>query len=146
MDRVQVINKMEEIYRKRKDPQYVRYITKKYHPEFINDIEDIVLGTPVGEQESKQIDLTPAKKQEIELETQDRADLVNKAKQYKSLVDEYGFESNIASPEIAGKMEGLRSDILSRIKKAETLGTLDKGLLDFADATWSKSYWTISPF
>lgn len=133
MDRVQVINKMEEIYRKRKDPQYVRYITKKYHPEFINDIEDIVLGTPIGEQDKKQMDLTPAKKQEIELETQYRADLVNQAKQYKSLVDEYGFESDIAGPEIAGKMEGLRSDMLARIKKAETLGTLDKGLLDFAD-------------
>lgn len=131
---------VSELYRKRKDPNYVKFALEQvgYDGNLVDQelsrMQAIESGQPVPTvQPSTAIDLTPEKRNNIQIENTDRQNLINNAAKYKELVDKYGFESTVANPEIAGQMSGLRAGLLSDIKKAETLGTLDKGLLDFAD-------------
>ena len=42
--RLQAINTIEEVKRKKKDPEFARYIAKKYYPEYYDDIEELVFG------------------------------------------------------------------------------------------------------
>lgn len=137
--RAQFRSRVDELMRKRKDPEYVRFALEQvgYDTSVIDQelgrYQAVATGQAVPQESQPSVDLTPAKQQELVTENSSRSTLIANAKEYKALVDEYGFESTVTNPEIAGKMGGLRSGLLADIKKAETLGTLDKGLLDFAD-------------
>lgn len=129
-----------EMRRKKEDPNFIRYVMDQegYDVSLVDaelaNLQRYESGEPFPVASySEKIDLTPAKQQEFFEENKNRETLIKNATEYKKLVDEYGFESSVFSPEIAGKMSGLRAGLLADIKKAETLGTLDKGLLDFAD-------------
>lgn len=60
--------------------------------------------------------------------------LLGLANQYKSLVDTYGYTNEVfGNPQTLGKINSLRAQMTSAYKKAETLGTLDRGVLDLMD-------------
>lgn len=77
-------------------------------------------------------DPTTRRQQTDKIEATDR--LIGLATQYKTIVDKYGYTNEIfGNSTVIGQINSLRSQMTAAYKSAETLGTLDRGVLDLMD-------------
>lgn len=60
-------------------------------------------------------------------------ELYQNIQEYKNLLDDVGFEGTTWGASNLGKFDALRGRITTTLKKAETLGTLDAGVLQLVD-------------
>lgn len=79
-----------------------------------------------------EIDPTTKRQQTDKIEATDR--LIGLASQYKSLIDKYGYTNEIfGNSTVVGQINSIRAQMTAAYKSAETLGTLDRGVLDLMD-------------
>ncbi len=81
----------------------------------------------------KEVEITLPEQSKMKVGMKAKEDLITKVNDYKSLLDEEGFATEMFSGDALGRMQAKRANIITAVKKAEALGALDKGLLEFAD-------------
>lgn len=75
-------------------------------------------------------ELDSTTKRQLTEQVEGSEDLLKLAKEYRSLVETYGYTNTIlGNPKVLGKISSLRNQMTAAYKQAETLGTLDEGVL-----------------
>lgn len=76
-------------------------------------------------------EIDPVTKRQLNETVDGTTELLTLAKKYRGLVDTYGYTNELfGSPQVLGQVESLRAQMTAAYKKAATLGTLDRGVLD----------------
>jgi hypothetical protein len=79
---------------------------------------------------SIEVEIDPTTRRQLEAEVDGTTELLDLAKQYRDLIATEGFTNTLAGdPAVLGQIESLRAQITASYKKAETLGTLDAGVM-----------------
>lgn len=82
---------------------------------------------------AKKEELDPTTRRQTEEKLSGSTELLKLLKDYRSIVEEKGYTLDsglFGDTETVGKIDALRGQLVSAYRKAETLGTLDKGVLD----------------
>jgi len=80
------------------------------------------------------VEVDPVVKRQVEEQVIGNEQLIDLATQYRTLVDTYGFTNEtFGNSKILGQVNSLRAQMTAAYKKAETLGTLDQGVLRLMD-------------
>lgn len=75
-------------------------------------------------------EVDPTTRRQLEAEVDGTTELLDLARQYQTLIAENGYTNTIAGdPQVLGQIDALRAQLTASYKKAETLGTLDAGVL-----------------
>jgi len=76
------------------------------------------------------VEVDPVVKRQVEEQIIGNEQLIDLATQYRTLVDTYGFTNEtFGNAKVLGQVISLRAQMTAAYKKAETLGTLDQGVL-----------------
>lgn len=77
---------------------------------------------------TKEVD--PVVQRQLEGELESSTNLLRLADKYKTIIDDYGYTNKtFGNTQLLGEIESLRALMTAEYKKAETLGTLDAGVL-----------------
>lgn len=76
-------------------------------------------------------EVDPVTRRQLEAEVDGTSELLDLASQYRNLIEANGYTNTIAGdPRVLGQIDSLRAQLTAAYKKAETLGTLDAGVLN----------------
>lgn len=94
-----------------------------------NAIKELGFDPRLLEKEPEKLDATT--KRQLEEKVTGSKELLTLAKEYQEIVEKYGYTNQIfGNKAVIGKVDSIRSQMTAAYKKAETLGTLDRGVLD----------------
>lgn len=94
---------------------------------------DLVMGKDKEPKAVEDIPFSATDKSKVRMTVENTEILKRRLTDYKNFIDEKGFSGSFFGAEDLGKADNLRGLIIADIKEAKQLGTLDTGLLDFAE-------------